>query len=300
MGPIDWQAYAQGEYVGHWRTPHVPVYRLRVDDELECIYRITRDVQSNPYQLNVGDVIRVESFTEEKLSRELTVLPDGTITLTMLGGVRAAGLTAEELAKRLDELYSKYYKLPSITVTPTKVNTKLDDLRATVDNRAGVGGQRTSAKVTPQGTIDLPGLNNIPAQGLTLDELKHEVDLRIVQCLGIEGMEVTPTLTRRAPRYVYVFGEVRTPGRFTLEGPTTLMQAISMAGSWNIGANLRQIAVFRRGDDWRLMATMFESDIVNSVSPSCTCSNSSSVSMLPTVIQASCGYCVRNCSRRSR
>ncbi len=31
-----------------------------------------------------------------------------------------------------------------------------------------------------------------------------------------------------------------------------------MAGSWNVGANLRQIVVFRRGDDWRLMATMLD------------------------------------------
>ena len=29
-----------------------------------------------------------------------------------------------------------------------------------------------------------------------------------------------------------------------------------MAGSWRVGANLRQIVVFRRGDDWRLLATM--------------------------------------------
>ena len=31
-----------------------------------------------------------------------------------------------------------------------------------------------------------------------------------------------------------------------------------MAGSWNVGANLRQIVVFRRGDDWRLLATMID------------------------------------------
>ena len=29
-----------------------------------------------------------------------------------------------------------------------------------------------------------------------------------------------------------------------------------MAGSWKVGANIRQIVVFRRGDDWRLLATM--------------------------------------------
>jgi polysaccharide biosynthesis/export protein len=256
MGPIDWQAYAQGEYVGHWREPHVPIYRLRVDDQLECVYRITRDVQSEPYRLNVGDVIQVDSFTDSNLNKELVIQPDGTVTLRLLGEVRAATMTVQELRQKLDEAYSKYYKLPSITVTPLKVNTKLDDLRNAVDNRAGTGGQGRPAKVTPQGTIDLPGLNNIPAQGLTLDELKQEIDLRYKDQLGIDGIEVTPILTQRAPRYVYVFGEVNTPGRYSMEGPTTLMQAVSLAGSWKIGANLRQIAIFRRGDDWRLMATV--------------------------------------------
>ena len=65
---------------------------------------------------------------------------------------------------------------------------------------------------------------------------------------------------QRAPRYVYVLGEVKNPGRFELTGPTTAMQALSMAGSWNVGANLRQIVVFRRGDDWRLLATMIDLD----------------------------------------
>jgi polysaccharide export outer membrane protein len=62
----------------------------------------------------------------------------------------------------------------------------------------------------------------------------------------------------RAPRYVYVLGEVKVPGRFALEGPTSVTQAISLAGSWNVGANLQQIVILRRGDDWRLMATMID------------------------------------------
>ncbi len=38
-GWIAWQAYAQGEYVGHARLAHVPEYRLRVDDQLDMLYR---------------------------------------------------------------------------------------------------------------------------------------------------------------------------------------------------------------------------------------------------------------------
>ena len=41
-------------------------------------------------------------------------------------------------------------------------------------------------------------------------------------------------------------------------GPTTALQALAMAGSWNVGANISQVVVFRRGDDWRLMATMID------------------------------------------
>ena len=67
-----------------------------------------------------------------------------------------------------------------------------------------------------------------------------------------------PILAQRAPRYVFVLGEVNNPGRFELTGPTTALQAIGMAGSWRVGANLRQIVVFRRGDDWRLLATMID------------------------------------------
>lgn len=256
MGSVPWQEYAQGEYVGHERTPHVPVYRLRVDDQLEFIYRVTREESLEPYRLNVGDIILVESFTDEALNRELVIQPDGTITLRLLGQVRAAGRTVDELRQELDGLYEQYYREPAITVTPLKVNTKLEDLRAAVDARAGQGGQNFRARVTPEGTIQLPVLGSVRVNGLTLEETRRELNERYA--LEIDGIEVTPVLQERAPRFVYVLGEVPNPGRFVLEGPTTVMQALAMAGGWNVGGNLRQVVVFRRGDDWRLMATMLD------------------------------------------
>lgn len=251
---IAWQQYAQGEYVGHARTAHVPEYRLRVDDQLDMTYRLTRDETSTPYRLNVGDEVQVESFTDGEINRNLLIQPDGTITLRLLGQVHATGLTVTQLRDNLDKLYSKYYKIPAITVTPLKVNTKLDDLRATIDRRAGIGGQSQAARVTPEGTISLPAVGCIQAQGLTLPEL--EVELNEAYRKIVDGIQVNPILVQRAPRYVYVLGEVFNPGRYELTGPTTALQALSMAGSYRVGANLRQIVVFRRGDDWRLMATM--------------------------------------------
>jgi polysaccharide export outer membrane protein len=254
--PMDWQPFAQGEYVGHDRLQHVPEYRLRVDDVLELVFRVTRNQTLRPYTLNVGDEVKVESGADPTLDRSLLVQPDGTITLRLIGQVKATRHTVPQLCDELEQSYKKYYHTPAITVTPIKVNTRLEDLRATVDNRFGAGGQSREARVTPEGSIALPAIGSVPAQGLTLGELKRELDERFSQ--KVDGLEVTPVLLSRAPRYFYVLGEVAHPGRFSLDGPTTTMQGISLAGGWNVGGNLRQVVIFRRGDDWRLMATMLD------------------------------------------
>ena len=150
MGPIDWQAYAQGEYVGHARLPHVPEYRLRVDDSLHVVYRLTRDESARPYQLNVGDEIQVEVRTDERLNRNLIIQPDGTVTMPLIGQVPATRRTVNQLVEELTELYKKFYKpetiTNSVTITPVKVNTKLLDIINSVDRRQGFGGQLMEVK----------------------------------------------------------------------------------------------------------------------------------------------------------
>ena len=254
--PIPFEVFAQGEYVGPHRTAHTSEYRLRVDDQVGFIYRLARTVSGKPYELNVGDTIQLESLSDENLDRQMIVQPDGTVTLSLLGQVRAAGRSMQELQDDIEERYKQYYKKPAITISPLIINTKLEDLRAAVDNRAGVGGQSLTVRVSPDGTVQLPAIGSVCAQGLTLDELKYEIDERYSQL--VQGIEVTPILSNRAPRFIYVLGEVQNEGRFTLQGPTSVMQGIALAGGWNVGGNLRQIIIFRRGADWRLQATKID------------------------------------------
>jgi len=269
---VNWQSYAQGEYVGTARTAHVPEYRIRVDDQIAFVFRLTREESSRPYELQVGDTIRVESLTgdnqssgsggedsvseNDNIRRELVVQPDGSISLPLLGQVRAARMTIDGLRQQLEERYEKFYKVPAITVTPVLINTKLQDLLASVDARQGVGGLQLQVIVTPAGKIYVPALGAICAQGLTLEELKSEIDARYAAT--IPGVAVTPVLTQRAPRFIYVLGEVVQPGQFELTGPTTLLAALAFAEGPNIGGNTRQVVVLRRGEDWRLMATMVD------------------------------------------
>ena len=191
------------------------------------------------------------------MNRDISVQPDGHITLHLLGQVRAAGRTIEALRADLEGKYRSYIREPAISVTPVEMNTRINELRNAVDSRFGVGGQTLETRVTPEGTVQLPGLGSVPVQGLTLDEAGREVNERYRRLVD-GGLDITPILTARAPRYVYVLGEVARPGRIELTGPTTVIQALAMAGSWNPGARLKQLVVLRRDEDWELMATKLD------------------------------------------
>jgi polysaccharide export outer membrane protein len=262
--PIPWQVFAYGEYVGPARAVHVPEYRLRVDDQLEFVYRFTHVASGEIYRLDVGDELVIESLTDTTINRGdliqgrgIVIQSDGTITMPILGQVVVAGRTANEVRDDLEERYRKTNRNPTIIVTPLRTNTRLNDLRDAIDSRFGAGGQIRQARVTPEGTVQLPGVGSLPAHGLTLTELQREVEERYHELVG-SGVEVTPVLLQRAPRFVYVLGEVVNAGRYSLEGPTSAMQAVALAGGWKVGSNLREIVVFRRTDDWRLMATRLD------------------------------------------
>jgi len=255
-GPIPWQAFGQGEYAGPARLPHVPEYRIRVDDLVEFVFRLKRDEVSRPYLLDVGDEIQIDSLIDEKLNRRVIVQPDGTVDLLLLGPVKVVRRTVEEVRDDVNEKYKKFYRITDINVTRVTTQVKANDFLLSVNNRFFTGGQGKQVRVTPEGTISLPSIGVVPAQGLTLDELRREVQERYVQVA--DGLEMTPILVTRAPRFVYVVGEVRNPGRFDMVAPTTIMQSIALAGGWVNGGNLRQIVVFRRAEDWRLLATKID------------------------------------------
>jgi polysaccharide export outer membrane protein len=255
-GPIPWQAFGQGEYVGVARSPHVHEYRIRVDDEIEFVYRLKRDEISRPYLLDVGDEIQIESLIDDKLNRKVMIQPDGTVDLLLLGPVRVIRRTGEQVREDLNELYKKFYKISDINVTRITTQAKANDLLQAVNNRFFAGGQGKRVRVTPEGTIALPSIGVVFAQGLMLEELQREVQERYSQI--VDGIETTPILAQRAARYVYVTGEVRIPGRYEMVAPTTALQAITLAGGRVNGGNLREIVVFRRAEDWRLLATKLD------------------------------------------
>ena len=254
---VPFEEFAYGEWIGPHRTPHVDEYRLRVGDDLEFVYVRTREKSLHPYQMYVGDTIEVSSAIDESLNQvDLIIRSDGKTTFAVLGEIMCAGKTVEGLQRELNDRYTEFVREPSIVVQVRSGDTPLGDLVDSVDARQGQGGQARAATVAPDGTIQLPGIGNVPAVGLSLDEIGREVNARYRLQLG--GIQVTPILIDIAPRFVYVVGEVGQSGQFQLTGPTSALQALALAEGIEASSNLRQIIVLRRDQNWRLTATKLD------------------------------------------
>ncbi len=253
--------YGPGGYAGPARSAPMPEYRLRAGDQIQLTFLIKTIRTVGSYRLVVGDELLIESdadanLTRGTLDRGLEIQPDGSLTLRFIGQVHAAGQTIEQLRDLLNDRYEEFYPDPAIDVTPVKTGNVARQIREAISGSEGFNPQQTVQTVTPEGTLRLPRLGAIPTQGLTMAELKREINLRY-DSLGA-GLEVEVMLQEQAPHYIYVLGEVGAPGRFEIDAPTTVLGSLSLAGSYVPGANLRQVVVFRRGPNWELLSTMLD------------------------------------------
>ncbi len=259
---ITFQPLGHGEWIGPVRLPSMLQYRVRVGDELNFIFVKVHEQRPVPYRLLVGDELAITSVVDDRVKigdtvKGIQIQPDGKLYPYLIPPVQAAGLTIDELRKSLEQEYSKYIRNPAINVLPVRTNTKLEDLNIAVSNFQVNGGQNVSAIVGPDGRIQLPLIGNIRVIGMTTEEIKREINLLYAN-RDYWGVEIEPRLIKQASHFVFVTGEVRRPGRVELLGPTTVMQAVAMAEGIQVGGNMRQVVIFRRGEDWRLLATMVD------------------------------------------
>jgi polysaccharide biosynthesis/export protein len=73
--------------------------------------------ESAPYYVAPGDVLRIAVWKEPELSTEVFVRLDGMITVSVVGDVRAAGKTTEQIATEVRTKLRSVLEVPQVTVT---------------------------------------------------------------------------------------------------------------------------------------------------------------------------------------
>ena len=78
----------------------------------------TQDRADGTYTLGPGDKLQITVYSEDNLSSEQQVGPDGSVTVPLIGQVRATGRTAPEVAEQIrGKLAEGFVNNPSVTVT---------------------------------------------------------------------------------------------------------------------------------------------------------------------------------------
>lgn len=88
---------------------------------------LSTSIEAQGYTLRSGDQIRVEVVDFPDLTKETMILPDGTINVTYLGSVRAAGRTPDQLTDVLTQRFRGIIRKPVVSVSvlrtrPIRVN----------------------------------------------------------------------------------------------------------------------------------------------------------------------------------
>jgi polysaccharide biosynthesis/export protein len=76
------------------------------------------------YIIGPDDVMKVDFWRDKELSSDVTVRPDGKISLPLLNEIQAAGLTPAQLRDRIAEEAKKYVEDPTVTVEVKAINSR--------------------------------------------------------------------------------------------------------------------------------------------------------------------------------
>ena len=232
-----------------------------------------RNVPSD-YVIGPEDILDVDVFNVPELTKTVRVANDGTLSLALLGRVRVAGMTAEQLRKELERRWGQtYLQNPQVTVFVREFHAQPVSVIGAVERpgvyelkasrtlieilsmagglaRTGTAAGRTLLVTRRAGF----GVELQPVEGMSvLGVDRIEINLQRLLYSREEGLniEIKPfdTISVSRADIVYVVGDVRRPGGFVLADREnlTVLQALALAEGLNGTASKRQARIIRRG-----------------------------------------------------
>lgn len=240
--------------------PDPPVNRAREYAELEKLQR----VKAQEYLIAPGDVFALVVTGQEKLSRpQVTVLPDGSISVAPVGSVRVAGLTLPGASRLLNDKYRKYVRNCNVVLEPMTLKNYTFTIGGTVAEPGIYPFVFGSFRLTDAVAM-AKGLLSTGNSGdkMALADLANAYIARDGRILPVD---FTKALVAGDPLYnipimngdyiyipsqetgkVTVLGEVSRPNCIPYQPDLTLLQAVAISGGLK-ETNSSDIKVIRGG-----------------------------------------------------
>ena len=215
-----------------------------------CLTASSLSAQSggSAYRIGLDDILVVSVWDQKDLDQVVFVRPDGKVSLALVGEVDAAGLTVAEMAARLTKLYSQTVKVAQVTVSVREIRSRpvyfpsgvarpgtlqLTQELTVLQALGAVGGALPTAD--PESAYIVRGQERIP------------VNLTLQKADASQNLKLQPGDTIVVPNasFVYVHGEVKTPGQVKFTKDLTVVTAIAAVGGFTAAAS-KKVVVLRR------------------------------------------------------
>jgi polysaccharide export outer membrane protein len=200
-------------------------------------------VKSMDYEVGPGDVLEVNVFGNDDLSRIPTVQTNGAISLPLLGEVQVAGLTVGEVQRKITNLLAKDYLVnPQVEVKVREYQSQFVSVVGEVNSpgRKPIRGRMRLIDALVESGGFKP---NASAEVLitrvdgTFDGDKKSMMVRISGAATAQDavnlelpLKNGDIITALPKAFVTVDGEVNKPGRYAIESDLTVTGAVSLAG----------------------------------------------------------------------
>jgi polysaccharide export outer membrane protein len=215
-------------------------------------------LQVNDYQIGPNDLLEITVFELPELNQTVRVSEDGSITLSLLGKVDVAKLTAQELEKKLAQLLDQQYTKGAHVTVFIREYQKVSVLGAV--GRPGmyelVGPTSLLQMIAQAGGLTALAMKEIYIyrQDKNGGQTRIVVNIEDLMINGKPGLniELQPKDVISIPLdqtlNVFVYGEVRTPGAVSFLGSKkiTLLQAVAQAGGTTEWAKTTKVVIKRK------------------------------------------------------
>ncbi len=100
-------------------------YDLQITDDALGTRAVGSESRREQYMVGAGDVLFLNVWKDTALSRQVTVLPDGTVSLPLIGQIKASGKTVQALEEEIREKIQKYLPDPVLDISVQAVNSMI-------------------------------------------------------------------------------------------------------------------------------------------------------------------------------
>jgi polysaccharide biosynthesis/export protein len=216
------------------------------------------------YAIGASDVLAIQVFDQPDLGGKYTVEADGTFSFPLIGRVKAGGVSLRafetQLKKRLID--DGYFRNPQVTVAVEQYRSQRVFVMGEVRTPGPVpltGGMTLIEALSRAGST-LPSSSGEVAivrapQGAKGPVLPEQGGAEILRASirdleagkMRQNIELQDGDTIFAPRAesVYVFGQVKNPGAYSIQKDTTVLQALSLGGGLTENGAMNRIRIVR-------------------------------------------------------